>query len=106
MPWKNLGGAEADNKIPTLLSALSLFQNIVNAALILAGLVALLFIIFSGIKLILSGGDAKKVASARSTLTFAIIGLLLVFFSFAIVFFISTITGVDCIRDVGFSNCK
>lgn len=93
-------------KIPQLSCALILFQNVINAALILAGLVALIFIIYSGIKLILSGGDAKKVASARSTLTFAIIGLLLIFFSFAIVFFLSTVTGVNCIRDVGFSNCR
>jgi hypothetical protein len=92
--------------IPTISCFFTLFQNILNAALGLAGIVALVFIIYGGIKFITSGGDQKKVAAARNTLTFAIIGLLLVFFSFGIVFFLSYITGVDCIKNIGPSTTK
>ncbi len=104
MNWNSC--VEGSFNIPTISCIFVLFENVINFALGLAGVVALIFIIVAGIKLITSGGDSKKVASARSTLTFAIIGLLLVFFSFGIVFFISTLTGTSCIRLFGFGNCR
>lgn len=83
-----------------------LFQNILNTALGLSGVVALFLIVLSGIKFITSGGDAKQVEGARKTLTYAIIGLIVVFFSFFILNLISYTTGVSCIQMFGFSNCK
>jgi len=58
-------------------------------------------IVWSGIRLILSGGDAKQVQSARQTMTYAIVGLIVVLSSFTIVLFIGYLTGTsDCITDV------
>ena len=68
------------------------FENIVIAALVFAGVGALFFIVFSGIKFILSGGDPKQVESARNTLTWAIIGLVVVLSSFFIISLIGYIT--------------
>ncbi len=70
------------------------------------GVIALIVIIYSGIKLISSGGEAKQVEGARQTLTYGIIGLLVIFFSFLILNIISAITGVSCITSFGLSNCK
>lgn len=84
----------------------AVFKNIITAALLFAGVAALFFIIFSGIKFILSRGDAKKVQSARETLTYAIIGLIVILLSFLIVNIISYITGVGCIKFFGFGNCQ
>ena len=81
------------------------FKNIVNAALVFAGVVAVFFIIFSGIKFITSGGDPKGVDAARKTLTFAIVGLVIILLSFFIINLIAYITRVDCIRNFGFTNC-
>jgi heme O synthase-like polyprenyltransferase len=104
MEWGDcLEGVSGD--IATLSCVMPLFKNIITAALGLAGLVALFFIIYAGIKLLLSSGDTKKVESARSTLIFAIIGLLLVFFSFAIVRLVGVLTGVECINMFGYNSC-
>lgn len=84
----------------------AVMKNLVTVAVVLAGIVALIFVLVAGAKLVLSGGDAKKVASARQTLTYAILGLVLVFFSFFIIALISLITGVDCIKFIGFTNCQ
>ncbi len=47
--------------------------------------VSLIFIIIAGIKFVTSSGDQKKLASASSTLTYAIIGLAVTILAFVIV---------------------
>lgn len=91
--------------VATLQCVPQVFQNIVTAALIFAGVVALFFIIISGYKFLTSGGDPKQVDGARKTMMYAILGLILVLLSFAIVKFISITTGVDCINKFGFNQC-
>lgn len=70
-------------------------QNIINAALALAGVTAVIFIIWAGIGFVTSQGDQERIASAKKTLTFAIIGLLLILFSLAIFNFVLTTTGIS-----------
>lgn len=82
------------------------FKNIVTATLVFVGVVAVFLIILSGIKFITSGGDPKQVEGARNTLTYAIIGLVVVLLSFLIINVIGRITGVECINDFGFNSCQ
>ena len=49
-----------------------------------AGALSLMFIVIAGIKFVTSGGDPKKLASATSTLTYAIIGLAVTILAFVI----------------------
>ena len=49
---------------------------IVTVLIAAAGILAFIFVIISGIKIVTSGGDSKKLGSAQSTLVYAIIGLL------------------------------
>ena len=95
-----------DGEVPTLKCLPAVFQNIVTAALILAGIVAVILIVLSGIKLITSGGDPKQVEGARKTMTYAIIGLVLILLSFFIIKLIGFMTGVDCINQFGFNSCQ
>ena len=92
--------------VATLDCIPAVVQNVIYAAFLFAGIVAVILIIYSGIKFILSGGDPKQVEGARKTMTYAIIGFIVILLSFAILNLISTITGVDCIKFFGFQNCK
>ena len=92
--------------VATLSCLPALFVNIINALLGLAGAVALFMVIYSGIKLTTSGGEAKQIEGARHTLTYAILGLVIVLTSFIVINLISTVTGLDCINRFGFTNCK
>lgn len=92
--------------VATLSCIPAVFQNVINGALLFSGVVALFFIIFGGIKLILSQGDPKQIEGARHTLTYAILGLLLILLSFLILNLISYTTNVECILKFGFENCK
>ena len=110
MDWKDSGCLLLDeNGVSTDVATLQcipvVFGNILNTALIFAGGVALVFIIISGYKFINSGGDPKQVEGARKTATYAILGLLLILFSFAIVNFIAYFTGAECIKTFAFDSC-
>lgn len=83
--------------VPTLSCLWVVLQNIINVFTTLAGIIALILIIYSGIKFIRSGGDKERIESARKTLTFAIIGLIFIMFAFFIIIIISNITGVSVI---------
>lgn len=93
------------DSVTTLSCIPYLFENVVTAAFLFAGIIALIFIILSGIKFLTSGGDPKQLEGARNTLTYAILGFILILLSFAILNFISGITGVPCIKEFGFGNC-
>lgn len=102
---KDAAGKTIPGDIATLNCIGPLFQNVVNWLLIFAGVVALFFVIFSGFKYITSGGDPKQLEGARHTLTYAIIGLLVILLSFFIINLIAEVTNVPCIKLFGFTNC-
>lgn len=82
------------------------FTQIINYAMAFAGVVALFFIVYSGARYVTSGGEPKAVEGAKNTLTWAIIGLVVIVLAWAIINFISVFTGAPCIQFFGFDNCK
>lgn len=54
-------------------------------AIILALVLTIFFIIFSGIQWITSGGDKQKLQNARNRLTYAIVGLIVVLLAIFII---------------------
>lgn len=62
---------------------------------VIATLIALFFLIWGGIKWIMSGGDKGKVEAARSTLIAALIGLVVTFLSFFILSLIMGLFGLS-----------
>ncbi len=96
-PWGNC----VQDGVATLRCLPVIFHNVVNGALIFVGVVALFLIIYSGIRLILSGGDPKQVEAARKIMNYAILGAILVLSSFAILYFIAYVTNSkDCISNI------
>jgi hypothetical protein len=53
-------------------------NSIVNIISIIVGVIAVLMIIFGGFRYITSGGDAAKVTSAKNTILYGLIGLVIV----------------------------
>lgn len=62
--------------------------TIVNIFLILAGLVAAIFLIVGGVQYIISRGDDDAVTRAKNTILYAIIGLVVIGLAAAIVNFV------------------
>jgi membrane protease YdiL (CAAX protease family) len=66
-------------------NAQDLIKTIIRVLLFIVGALAVIMIIFSGIQYVISSGDAGKVAKAKSTLLYSVIGLVVAFIAFAIV---------------------
>lgn len=62
--------------------------TVIDIFSIIVGIIAVIMIIVAGVKFITSGGDSNKTASARSTVLYAIIGLVIVALAQVIVRFV------------------
>ena len=78
------GAAAAEKNINTLIA------NIVNVLSIIVGIVAVIMIILGGFKYITSGGDSGSISSAKTTIIYAIVGLVIVTLAQVIVRFVLT----------------
>ena len=76
----------------------NVFARVVAAVLGLAGIALFIMLIVGGFKYITSGGDPKRVEAARNTLTFAIIGLVLIALAYLILVFIENLTGAPILN--------
>ena len=69
-------------------------ERVVNFLLFYAWLIALIFIVISGIRLVFSAGNEEVVSKARTSLNNAIIGFILILVSFVLInFVIFTLSG-------------
>lgn len=65
-----------------------MIKTIVNVLLFLLGAIAVIMIIIGGIRYATSGGDASATKSAKDTILYAVIGLVVAILAYAIVNFI------------------
>lgn len=70
------------------------FNYIVGYALGFAGIALFIMLLIGGFKFITSGGDPKAAGAAKQTLTFAVVGMILIACSFLIIRIIGQFTGV------------
>ena len=63
-------------------------QTIINVILGVLGVVAVVMIILGGVQYMTSAGDASKLAKAKNTILYAIVGLVVALMAYAIVNFV------------------
>lgn len=69
--------------------------NVINIMLFVAFVAALVFLIYGGIRWILSGGDKEGTAKAKGTVTSALIGLAIVLGSWLLLNVVLNLFGVE-----------
>ena len=67
---------------------ISFVQSAINLAIGIAGLIAVGFLVYSGIQYIVAAGDESKVEKATKGITYAVVGLIVCFISVLIVNFV------------------
>lgn len=80
----SLCGATSTDDAPTLI------KNVINILLYLVGIIAVIAIIIGGIRYVTSNGDSGATKSAKDTVLYAVIGLVVAILAFAIVNFVVT----------------
>lgn len=86
--------------VATLKGLECIFSQILGIAARLAGLAVFVMLIIGGWQYITSGGEKQAAQKARNTLTYAILGLVLLIASWFILRFIKLFTGVDVTKFV------
>lgn len=66
-------------------------RNVINTMLFIVGILAVVMIIFSGIRYVMSAGNAQRVTQAKNILIYSVTGLIVALLAFAIVNFVLSI---------------
>lgn len=82
----------------TDLTVPSIISGAISLVFIVVTLVFFFILVLGGLKWITAGGDEKNVAAARSQITNALIGLAIVFATWAIIRLIGVIFGIDILQ--------
>lgn len=90
LPTSALPGAAGVVEIQALEQV---FANVLSVATAFAGLAAFIVLISGSYKWLTSGGDPKKLESAKQSLTYAFLGLILLILIWFILVFIANFTG-------------
>lgn len=65
-----------------------ILKNVINALLLIAGVIAVIMVIVGGIRYITSDGDSNKANQAKNTILYAVIGIVVAVMSYSIVNFV------------------
>lgn len=84
--------------VATIQCLMPMFENVVRAVFSLSGVILFIMLISGGFSLLTSGGDPKKLEGAKRTMTYAILGIVLIASAYLIMLTIQTFTGVDVLR--------
>jgi hypothetical protein len=82
--------AKADSAKENLFAPGGVFATIANTLIFLVGAVAVIYLIIGGLRYVISNGEAKNVESAKNTILYAIVGIVVAVISFALVQFVIT----------------
>ena len=83
-------------KDPAQLSGIvAIIENIIKLLAPAAGIAFVIMLLFGGYQFMTSGGDPKAVGAARGTLTYAVIGIILVVSAWLILQLVGNITGAN-----------
>lgn len=86
---------ETVNDAATLKGFEYIFGRILNIATGFAVFVVFIMLVIGGFKYITSGGDAKATEEAKKTITYAVLGIILLIGSWLLLKFIYIFTGVN-----------
>lgn len=89
--WNDVPQAYTAGQVYTLHNIVDIIGEIRNFVLIVGIIIVLIFLIWGGISYMTAGGDATKIATAKSRIVAAIIGAAVVIGAFAI---LATIKGI------------
>jgi len=93
-PWTEANGC-VYNDVATIQGAQCVIANIFSVAITFIGLAAFVMFVVGSFGYMLSGGNSKGTETARNTITFAVVGIVVALSAFIILNLIASFTGVD-----------
>lgn len=105
--FKPIGGyspREAGGVGSGTVQFISFASNLISLITTVSGLMFLLYFILGGLNWITAGGDKAKLDEAKSKMTSAVIGLIVIVSSYAIAFIVGKVLGLDILNPATIIN--
>jgi hypothetical protein len=89
--------ARGVDQATTLFGATGIFTTITNVLLFVVGALSVIMIIVGGLRYVISGGNNANVTAAKNTILYAVVGIVVALFAYAIINFVlsSFMPGAD-----------
>lgn len=97
--WRGVCVGGEKNDVATIQGIECLVANIFTVIITLIGLAAFVMLIVGSVRWLMSGGNSSALDKAKSTMTYAIIGIVVALSAFIVLNLISGFTGVDTIQE-------
>ena len=101
---EGIQAAQGSGVPANLFGDAGIITTVTNLLLFIAGALAVIMLIWGGLRYTISGGNASAVTAAKNTVLYAIVGLIVAFLAFAAVnFVLGSLTGSGT-PGAGFTN--
>lgn len=80
--------AKSEDQGKSLFGDGGIFKTITNVLLFIIGAISVIMLIIGGIRYTISGGDSAAVTSAKNTILYAIVGIIVALLAYAVVNFV------------------
>ncbi|NCN45607.1 MAG: hypothetical protein COU63_03670 [Candidatus Pacebacteria bacterium CG10_big_fil_rev_8_21_14_0_10_36_11] len=95
--WTGVCVSTRDETVATIQGFQCLLANVLSGFLTLVGMAGFITLIVAGIRILLSGGNSQALEKSKSSITFAILGLIVALSAFMILNLVAEFTGVKTI---------
>ena len=85
---EGVNSAKSEEQPTNLFGAGGVFQTVTNVLLFIFGAVSVIMLIIGGVRYTISQGDSSAVTSAKNTILYAVIGLIVAILAYAVVNFV------------------
>lgn len=82
--------SQGNEQASNLFGSGGIFETVTNILLFLVGAISVIMLIIGGIRYVVSGGDQSAVTSAKNTILYAIVGIIVAFLAYAAVQFVTS----------------
>ncbi|GIK84477.1 MAG: hypothetical protein BroJett025_10990 [Patescibacteria group bacterium] len=96
--WSGVCVGGVDNDVATIQGLECLIANVFTVIITLIGLAAFVMLIVGSVRWLVSGGNSSNIDKARSTMTYAVIGIVVALSAFIVLNLIAGFTGVETIK--------
>lgn len=82
--------AQGSDQASTLFGSAGIFTTITNVMLFIVGAISVIMVVIGGLRYVISGGNSTNITTAKNTILYAIIGLIISIMAYAMVNFVIT----------------
>jgi hypothetical protein len=82
--------ARGVDQATTLFGTAGVFTTVTNVMLFVVGAISVIMIVVGGLRYVISGGNSTSVTTAKNTILYAIVGLVIAIMAYAMINFVIT----------------